>query len=700
MGKVISVCDTKEGYSKSVIGINLAICLASQSRENATFVDFSFSGLNSIEHLLNFKNSKSLGDILPIIQNLDAKLIKGYLPAHSSGVVLLDGASRENKPKVKPADLVQLINILSSAYPFTIINTPDEYDEHLVSILESSDLLFLNVFPHALALNQAQIFLDTFKSWHLPLNMVKPLTNKMDSNSGIDSKKIEDYLGISIFGELPYESEILFSSINNSVPIVLSSPHSNFAVEIKKIAKGLIEGKVFEGITKPSSVKENISAASVPSESDTAAIKKASKELKQKIHRELISELDLKNTDLKGLTDSGKLESVKEKTRKKIQDLLANENNDLSREERIEFVEELLNEVLGLGCLEGFLKDPQVTEIMVNGPDDIYLEKKGKIQLADSHFTSNTQLLTIIDRIVSPIGRRVDEASPIVDARLLDGSRVNVIIPPVSLVGPSITIRKFSQKKLIAEDLIGFGAMKSYMAEFLRICVQLRKNIVISGGTGSGKTTLLNVVSSFIPPDERIVTIEDSAELKLPQKHVVRLESRPASIEGSGEISIRRLVINALRMRPDRIVVGECRGGEALDMLQAMNTGHDGSLTTVHANTPKDAVSRISTMVIMAGTELPERAIKEQIGSAIQVIVQLSRLSDGSRKIVEIAEVAGIKDDAIQLFPLFKFEQTGLKDNKVIGKFTATGNIPSFFDEIEPHGLKLNKTIFNKGEIQ
>jgi pilus assembly protein CpaF len=331
---------------------------------------------------------------------------------------------------------------------------------------------------------------------------------------------------------------------------------------------------------------------------------------------------------------------------------------------------------------------------MVNGTDHIYIEKQGKVFLSPERYDSTTQLLTVIDRIVAPLGRRIDESSPLVDARLADGSRVNAVIPPIALGGPTLTIRKFSQKKLGIDDLIAFGALTPDMGAFLEICVKLRKNVVISGGTGSGKTTLLNVVASFIPDGERIVTIEDSAELKLPQQHVVRLEARPPSVEKTGEVSIRRLVINALRMRPDRIVVGECRSGETLDMLQAMNTGHDGSLTTLHANSPRDAVSRLITMSLMAGMELPERAIREQIGSAISIIVQLSRMGDGSRKVVEIAEVTGIENETVRLTPLFTYTQTGIENGKVSGTFASTGHIPSFFDEIATHGLQLDKQIF------
>jgi pilus assembly protein CpaF len=525
---------------------------------------------------------------------------------------------------------------------------------------------------------------------------LKVSVNTVDSKFALDKKKIEEFLGMEVFSEIPYDADTVIASINSGVPAVTAAPTSTFSNGIKQLSKQLLEHKHYE-----SSMRTSVSSASAANAPQTAAeLKTKRTNLKKKLHKHLISELNAKSISLKDFSGSPEKErDIRELTRKIIQGQIANEEIDYSREERAVIVDEMLDEVLGLGCIEALLKDPEITEIMVNGPDDIYVEKKGRLTLSDLSFTSTEQLMNVIDRIVSPLGRRIDESSPLVDARLADGSRVNAIIPPLSLVGPSITIRKFSKKKLAAEDLIKFGALTKEMAEFLRICVQLRKNIVVSGGTGSGKTTLLNVVSSFIPEDERILTVEDSAELKLPQKHVVRLESRPPSIEGTGEISIRRLVINALRMRPDRIVVGECRGGETLDMLQAMNTGHDGSLTTIHSNSPKDGISRIATMVMMAGMDLPEKAIREQIASAVHIIVQLSRISDGSRKVVEITEVTGIKDEVVGLVPIFKYEQTGIKDGKVVGKYVSTGNKPSFIHEIDTHGLTIDKNIFNKGEL-
>ena len=362
---------------------------------------------------------------------------------------------------------------------------------------------------------------------------------------------------------------------------------------------------------------------------------------------------------------------------------------------RARLTEDVLNEAVGLGPMEALLADDSVTEIMVNSFNDIYVERSGRLQKSDVNYSSHKAVLSTIERIVSPLGRRIDESSPMVDARLKDGSRVNAIIPPLALKGPCITIRKFSKKKLQSSDLVGFKAVSENMMKFLKICVEQKRNIVISGGTGSGKTTLLNVLSNFIPHGERVITIEDAAELQLAQPHLVSLEARPPNMEGRGAIPIRDLVKNCLRMRPDRIVVGECRGGEALDMLQAMNTGHEGSLTTGHANTPRDMISRLEVMVMMAGMELPIQAIREQISSAVNLIVQQSRFSDGSRRVTAINEITGMETGIIQMQEIFRFQQEGYDaEGRVRGHFVATGRVPEFYEEMRKRGLEVDMSLF------
>ncbi|PWH11807.1 MAG: type II secretion system protein E [Anaerolineae bacterium] len=413
-------------------------------------------------------------------------------------------------------------------------------------------------------------------------------------------------------------------------------------------------------------------------------------DLKTRVQNKLLAELDPS-------MDITKTDEVRRTIMELFEQILSEENIVLSRPERQRLFEQITAEILGFGPLQPLLEDDTITEIMVNGPKNIYVERKGKIVRVPITFESNDHVMRVIDRIVAPLGRRIDESSPYVDARLPDGSRVNAVIPPISLVGPTITIRKFSKNPITVEQLISFGSITPEAVEFLKACVIARLNIVISGGTGSGKTTLLNVLSGFIPNDERIITIENAAELQLRQEHVVTLESRPPNIEGRGEITIRDLVINSLRMRPERIIVGECRGGETLDMLQAMNTGHDGSMTTAHANSPRDALSRIETMCLMAGMDLPVRAIREQISSAVDLIVQQERMKDGSRKVTYITEVSGMEGDVITMTDLFVFEQTGLEAGKVIGRLRPTGLRPKFMDKIEAVGIHLPPTIFGVG---
>lgn len=368
---------------------------------------------------------------------------------------------------------------------------------------------------------------------------------------------------------------------------------------------------------------------------------------------------------------------------------------NLASAERDQLFREVLDDMLGFGPLQPLLDDPDISEIMVNGPKQVYIEQKGKLIKTNVVFENNEAVLRLIDKIVTPLGRRVDHDSPTVDARLPDGSRVNAVVPPVAIDGPGITIRKFQKEKLTVQQLIEFGSITEDMAEFIKACVISRLNTVISGGTGSGKTTLLNVLSSFIPSDERIVTIEDAAELQLQQDHVVRLETKPPDITGENAVPIRHLVRNSLRMRPDRIIVGEVRGGEALDMLQAMNTGHDGSLTTLHANTPRDALSRLETMAMMSGMELPLKVIRQQIASAVDLIIQQTRLRDGSRKVTAVTEVSGMEGDTIVMSDIFRFEQTSISpDGKIIGSLKPTGIRPLFYQQLEAHGFNLPPSVF------
>ena len=429
------------------------------------------------------------------------------------------------------------------------------------------------------------------------------------------------------------------------------------------------------------SAEHNVQRRPVPAARD------AYMDLKNRVQNRLIAELD-------PAIDVSRTAEVRQTIKVMYDEILQEESIILGRRERDALFEVIVAEILGLGPLEPLLADETITEIMVNGPKKLFVERAGRIQRVNVSFESDEHLMRIIERIVAPLGRRIDESSPTVDARLKDGSRVNAVIPPISLQGPVLTIRKFFKKPLTVEDLIRLGTITEESVEFLRAAVVAATNIIVSGGTGTGKTTFLNVLSGFIPAEDRVITIENAAELQLRQEHVVTLESRPPNVEGRGAISIRDLVINALRMRPDRIVVGECRGGEALDMLQAMNTGHEGSMTTIHANNTRDSLSRLETMVLMAGMELPHRAIREQVAAAIDMIVQLERLRDGTRRVVSITEVQGMEGDVITTADIFKFEQVGFEDGRVIGRLRPTGIRPKFIDRIEQAGIHLPPSIF------
>ena len=419
--------------------------------------------------------------------------------------------------------------------------------------------------------------------------------------------------------------------------------------------------------------------------------KKKTNEARRVLHGKLISQMDLRRLDVSGMTE----DDLRNITKTMIDEIVKHEKYSETEIDVEALSRDLLNEVVGLGPLEALLADPDISEIMVNRFDEIYIERKGRCTLADITFSNDKAVLGAIERIVAPIGRRIDESSPMVDARLKDGSRVNAVIPPLALKGCNITIRKFSKNKLVDKDMINYGSVTAEMMKFLQIAVHHAANIIISGGTGSGKTTLLNVLSNYIPEDERIITVEDAAELQLAKPHLISLESRPPNSEGKGAVHIRDLVKNCLRMRPDRIVVGECRGGEALDMLQAMNTGHDGSMTTAHANTPRDCIARLEVMTLMSGLDLPIRAIREQISSAVHMIVQQSRFPDGSRKVTHITEVTGMEGDIVQLQDIFLFKQDGYDENgKIKGKYIATGNIPDFCQEMAQRGVPVDLSIF------
>ena len=463
-----------------------------------------------------------------------------------------------------------------------------------------------------------------------------------------------------------------------------------------RVSEGEEEKKKTEVVVEEE--KEEESAVQLPTTTtaDSDPLRELRRSVQTQIQQELLKRMDMKRLTMQGIDREGLEDTAREKIRGIIDEVVANGKLPAGIDpDRLE--EDIFNEAMRLGPLEELLADESVTEIMVNGPEKVYIERGGKLVLSDCQFSDDASVMAVIERIVAPLGRRIDESQPYVDARLADGSRVNAIIAPLALSGPTITIRKFAKKALTPEDFVRFGTWTPDAAKFMELCVRLRKNIIVAGGTGSGKTTLLNLLSGYVPHTERIVTVEDAAELRLQQPHVVRLEARPPNIEGKGAVTIRDLVKNCLRMRPDRIIVGECRGGEALDMLQAMNTGHDGSLTTVHANSPRDVISRLETMVLMSGMELPSRAIREQIQSAVDIIIHESRMGDGSRKVTAITEVTGMEGNQIVMQDIFAFKQEGVDaDGKIIGAMRPTGAVPTWIEQAKSRGISVDMRMFQE----
>ncbi|HTT07937.1 MAG TPA: ATPase, T2SS/T4P/T4SS family [Gammaproteobacteria bacterium] len=494
------------------------------------------------------------------------------------------------------------------------------------------------------------------------------IEDKSRGGTLVNGQRIERY------GPLKSSDEIRISSYIISVGLDETRKEEEFTDDIDDV-------KTMIGVRPHAEIKP-----------DDSVFKQERFMWRNRVHKELLNLMDLRRTDV-GAMDEGQL---RKNVQTLVDEIITSMAGKLPSEiDKAQLAADVLNEAVGLGPLEVLLADESITEIMVNKYDDIYIEQRGRLQKSKVTFSSDDAVMSAIERIVAPLGRRIDESSPMVDGRLKDGSRVNAIIPPLALRGPCITIRKFSKKKLTADDLVGFGAINKNMVKFLQVAVEQKRNIVISGGTGSGKTTLLNMLSNFIPSSERIVTVEDAAELKLNQPHIVSLEARPPNLEGKGQVTIRDLVKNCLRMRPDRIVVGECRGGEALDMLQAMNTGHDGSLTTAHANTPRDLISRLEVMVMMAGMDLPIMAIREQIASAVNIVVQQTRFSDGSRKVINISEITGVESGTIQMQDIFRYQQEGFDgDGKVRGHFLATGRVPEFYEDLKRRGITVDLSIF------
>ncbi|MCX7647635.1 MAG: ATPase, T2SS/T4P/T4SS family [Elusimicrobiales bacterium] len=718
--KIITFTGPKEGVGKTAVTINTAIAYAHLENRNVIIIPMDHLSRYEHDKMLGLSNVPSVVDILRILGRESitsaGMLLKGKIPFSNWGVGVLPLAKkRQDLLKLSPDIINGLLSKLSQN--FDIFIDVDPYYPMQFFSFDISDLVFWVTNANANSLNAtANIFRD-INEMHFPLSRFEMIVNLYDMPGSLSPKDVEKFfkqMGKDVLAFMPWEDE-LPAMFNQNKVLIAENPNSQWIKILKIIISKIIELQPVEKSWSNSSSQAEFSHGSdllwkplersgdiFGSSSTQAQVKQQSQvalpewweDLKMKVHKDVVTVLETER--IKISDDPTQNQEVRKKVDSIINSLLQKETQyPLTREQRSRFISELIDEILGLGPLEELMRDSSVTEIMVNSPDKVYIEKSGKLIKTKYRFRDEEQIIQVIKRIVAPLGRRIDESVPLVDARLKDGSRVNAIIPPLAVSGPTLTIRRFSSKPFTDKDLISKGSISADMVEFIKLCVLLRKDIIIAGGTGTGKTTFLNMCSSYIPEDERIITVEDTAELKLQQDHWVRLESRPPNIEGKGEVTIRDLVKNCLRMRPDRIVVGEVRGAEALDMLQAMNTGHEGSLATIHANSPRDALTRLEAMCLMAGADLPIWALREMISSAVHMIVQLTRFSDGTRKVTSITEITGRDENKILTHEIFKYVQTGVDENgKVHGYFTATGEPPKFYPDFKTHGMDVPIEMF------
>ncbi|WP_428077778.1 ATPase, T2SS/T4P/T4SS family [Candidatus Avelusimicrobium faecicola] len=729
--KIITFTGPKEGAGKTTLVLNLALGWAGIQKRPVLIVPLDPLARQEHSFYLNIKKPVSVADILKTLGNTNIAVVGGLLRGKISmsqwGVGVLPlGNTRTQVATMSPKILIPILSRLSQT--FDIFLDVDSSFPMQAFAFDISDKVFWVTNATRSHLNSTVQLFNDYKEQRYALDRISVICNAYDTPGSIPYEEMErvyqSLLGRNIDVFLPWDEGIMASSNRREVEIIVN-PQSEWIKGLRLIlaqirdlhpapkdwtaevsdeeftqaAKEIWSPVLFNG-----GETQGAESHFAPEGDDNGGEANKTKlsfwdDLKQKVHKDVVRTLEIERIVI---SDES---SASEQTRKRVaaivDDILQKQPNlQFSREQRTRFSSELLDEILGLGPLENLMRDASVTEIMVNAFDKIFIEQKGKLTLTKYKFRNNEQVVQVIKRIVSPLGRRIDESVPLVDARLKDGSRVNAIIAPLAVSGPTLTIRRFSQKPFGPEDYFRFGTISRECMDFLEKCVRIRKNIIVCGGTGTGKTTFLNALSGYISHNERIITVEDTAELRLQQPHWVSLESRPPNVEGKGAITIQDLVKNCLRMRPDRIVVGECRGGEALDMLQAMNTGHEGSLTTIHANTPRDGLSRLEAMCMQTGADLPIFAIREMISSAVNMIVQLSRFSDGSRKVTYITEMTGQKDGAIQSVDLFRYVQTGVDDNgKVQGFFAPTGHLPSFFTDFKAKGVPLPEETFTKNAV-
>lgn len=706
LAKTIAIIGPKAGVGKSVFASNLAYAIEKQSKgKKVLILDLDPQDCGDISVLLGARVNTSLMELSKgAFKMLRTDLIS-QIHHHEKQIYTLQGSLSPNGlQNLDIKAFVRLLQLCQQEFDYLVVDLGSEFDAMATEVFEHSDAIYFVTTPEILTLHRANHALNEIQNMAFESSKVQLVVNRFDPREAINEAVIQQKLNRNILALLPNASEAIRESVETGRPLFSYNPRFPYAQVVEEIARQLIKQHVVQP-TNSAQTQASIQDPSLAEQEHSQSLSKHNDhydEIKRKIHAQLIEVMDFRHLSVEEFIkqDEKSIEDLRVKTKETIFQLLDQIPEIKSRQERQLITKQVLDEALGLGPLEDLLANPSVTEIMVNRFDQIYVEQQGKLQKTKLKFTGNQQLLGVIERIVAPIGRRIDEKTPMVDARLSDGSRVHAIIPPLSIDGPMLTIRKFTKSILSPQHLIDLDAFTPEISDFLRACVQAKLNILVSGGTGTGKTTLLNVLASFIPNDERIITVEDSAELQLAQEHVGRLESRPANLQGEGAIPIRELVRNTLRMRPDRIIIGECRGAEALDMLQAMNTGHDGSLATIHANTPKDCIARLETLVMFAGMELPSRAIREQIAGAVDLIIQLTRMSDGSRKITAVTEVLGMsknKAEEVELQDIFVYKAEGLdKNDAVKGYFQATGLIPQFAQQFKQKGIKMPKGLFNQ----
>ncbi len=723
--KIIAFSGPKEGAGRTTLVLNLALGWAGIQKRPVLIVPLDPLARQEHSFYLDIKKPVSVSDILRTLGNTSIAVVGGLLRGKISmsqwGVGVLPlGNTRAQVASISPKILIPILSRLSQT--FDIFLDVDSSFPMQAFAFDIADKVFWVSQATRTHLNATVQLFNDYKEQRYPMDRVSVICNAYDTPGSIPYEEVERFyssLGREVDVFLPWDDDVMATSNRKEVEII-TNPQSEWVKglrlvlakirDLKPAPKDWVASVSDEEFTQAAKEiwspilfddgKTGTAVDHISVEDESGKTKLSFwDDLKQKIHKEVVHTLEIEHIVV---SDES---SASAQTRKRVaaivDDILQKQPNlQFSRDQRTRFTSELLDEILGLGPLEVLMRDPAVTEIMVNAFDKIFIEQKGKLTLTKYKFRNNEQVVQVIKRIVAPLGRRIDESVPLVDARLKDGSRVNAIIAPLAVSGPTLTIRRFSQKPFGPEDYYRFGTISPECMAFIEKCVRIRKNIIVCGGTGTGKTTFLNAISGYIADDERIITVEDTAELRLQQPHWVSLESRPPNVEGKGAVTIQDLVKNCLRMRPDRIVVGECRGGEALDMLQAMNTGHEGSLTTIHANTPRDGLSRLEAMCMQTGADLPIFAIREMISSAVNMIVQLSRFSDGSRKVTYITEMHGQKDGEIQSTDLFRYVQTGVDENgKVHGVFAPTGQLPTFYDEFAAKGQPVDKDIFLKDAV-